>query len=232
MSIVNGYRFIFESATEAWEYLYDVLSNEDSCGEPHESRAGTVVDELINAVIIVEDPRKNFVMSPIRNLSIQYAVGELMWYLSGSNRLSDIRQFGKFWDSISDDGYTLNSAYGHRIQHKFGFDQWEHCKNLLKADSYSRQAVIHIKDADNTPTKDTPCTVALQYQIRDGKLYATTFMRSNDIWLGLPYDMFAFMNMQVKMAMELGVGLGAYTHIAGSLHLYERDANKEVKSES
>ena len=26
------------------------------------------------------------------------------------------------------------------------------------------------------------------------------------------------------MAMELGVDIGSYTHIAGSLHLYERDS--------
>jgi thymidylate synthase len=107
----------------------------------------------------------------------------------------------------------------------FGFDQWEHLKKLLRADVNSRQAVIHIKDASNEPTKDTPCTVALQYSIREGKLYATTYMRSNDIWRGFPYDVFAFTCFQVKLAMELGVDVGTYTHIAGSLHLYERDAN-------
>ena len=48
-------------------------------------------------------------------------------------------------------------------------------------------------------------------------------MRSNDLWLGFPFDVFQFANMQVLMAMELGVELGTYTHIAGSLHLYERD---------
>lgn len=229
MSIINGVSWTYDSATQAWENFYGMLKpfEKECVGEPHESRAGKVVGELLNSTIIITDPRKNFVQSDIRKASIQYAVGELMWYLSGSDKLVDISQFGKFWGTISDDGDTLNSAYGYRIQHKFGFDQWEHCKNLLKADPYSRQAVVHIKDADNRPTKDTPCTVALQYQIRDNKLYATTFMRSNDIWLGLPYDMFAFMNLQVKMAMELNVDLGDYTHFTGSLHLYEKDANKE-----
>lgn len=225
--IFNGFKADFESANDAWEFMYKALRSEVQYGEPHTSRAGSVSDELLNVTIVVKDPTKNFVDSQIRKLSVRYAVGELMWYLSGSNQLRDISQYGKFWESISDDKETLNSSYGHRIKHKFGFDQWEHCKQLLQNDPYSRQAVIHIKDASNEPTKDTPCTVAIQYQIRDNKLYATTFMRSNDIWLGLPYDMFAFMNLQVKMAMELGVELGEYTHFAGSLHLYEKDVIHE-----
>jgi thymidylate synthase len=48
-------------------------------------------------------------------------------------------------------------------------------------------------------------------------------MRSNDIWMGFPYDVFSFTAMQCLMAMELGLGIGTYTHIAGSLHLYERN---------
>lgn len=48
-------------------------------------------------------------------------------------------------------------------------------------------------------------------------------MRSCDLWYGFPYDVFNFCNLQVLLSMELGVELGTYTHICGSLHLYERD---------
>ena len=60
-------------------------------------------------------------------------------------------------------------------------------------------------------------------------------MRSNDIWFGLPYDIFQFTSLQILLSMELGVGIGTYTHICGSLHLYERDlgkGNKNVKGSS
>ena len=72
-------------------------------------------------------------------------------------------------------------------------------------------------------TKDTPCTLSLQFLLRDGRLNLTTTMRSNDVWTGVPYDMFSFCSMQVMMAMTLGVGVGTYTHQAGSLHIYERN---------
>lgn len=208
---------------EAWGVWYEELTRQSKKGFIQPSRAGNVVGEVLNAVTVITNPRDNILTSEIRNMPLKYAVGELLWYLSGSNKLKDIKPYSKFWENISDDGETLNSAYGYRIFNKFGFDQWEHVKKLLTDDPLSRQAVIHIKDASNEPTKDTPCTVALQYSIRDKRLYATTYMRSNDIWLGFPYDVFTFTCLQIKMAMELGVEVGEYTHIAGSLHLYERD---------
>lgn len=220
------------TATEAWDYWYESLCLQAREGFNQPSRAGAVVGEFINAVTVIESPRDGIVLSPKRNMPVKYAVGELLWYLSGSNMLSDIAPYSSFWRNLSDDGDTLNSAYGHRIHHRFGFDQWEYIKELLRKDNYSRQAVIHIKEASNEPTKDTPCTVALQYQIREGRLYATTYMRSNDIWLGFPFDVFAFTALQIKLAMELGVGVGSYTHIAGSLHLYERNVKNGTKQDT
>lgn len=212
------------SATLAWEYWYNQLLSQDRL---QDSRDGEVIGEQLNAITVLTNPRDNLVKSTIRNLSVDYAIGELLFYLSGSNRLRDISKYSKAWNHLSDDAETINSAYGHRIIHRFGFNQWEHCKQLLQKDPSTRQAVIHIKDADPRPTKDLPCTLTLQYLLRDNCLHCTCNMRSNDIWLGFPYDVFTFTCLQTLMAMELGVELGAYTHIAGSLHLYRRHINND-----
>lgn len=209
-----------DNITDAWETWYKILSEMDKTDD---SRDGEVCGEIINAITIITDPTKNILKSNIRNMPMRYAVGELLWYLSGSNRLDAIKKYSKAWESLSDDGETVNSAYGYRIFEQFGFDQWEYVKGLLKKDPNTRQAVIHIKDASNKPTKDTPCTVSLQFLLRNGQLNLTTYMRSNDIWLGFPYDVFSFTCMQIIMAFELGVEIGEYTHIAGSLHLYTRN---------
>ena len=224
MELVKG-----NTLTEVWESWYNKLSTQ---GKDDSSRDGAVCGEFLNAVTILKDPTQNILKSDIRKLPMRYAVGELLWYLSGSNSLDDIKRYSKAWENLSDDGYTVNSAYGYRIQSKFGFNQWEHVINLLRKDPNSRQAVIHIKDASDEPTKDLPCTVCLQYLIRDGKLHATTYMRSNDIWLGFPYDVFSFTCLQIIMAFELGVDIGEYTHIAGSLHLYSRNKQNATQSDA
>lgn len=218
-----GMYVVAKDATEAFDSWYHILSKQAKEGHVQDSRDGDVVGEIISAITIIEDPTKGIVQSDIRGMSMRYAVGELLWYLSGSNLVSDISKYSKVWERLSDDGEHVNSAYGHRIFNQFGFDQWEHVKDLLRKDPMSRQAVIHIKDASNAPTNDLPCTVSLQFFIREGKLYMTTYMRSNDLWMGFPYDVFSFTALQVKMAMELGLELGAYTHVAGSLHLYKRN---------
>jgi thymidylate synthase len=49
-------------------------------------------------------------------------------------------------------------------------------------------------------------------------------MRSNDVWLGMPYDVFCFTGIQMLMAGTIGCQLGTYTHNVGSMHLYDKNA--------
>lgn len=188
--------------------------------------------EIVNANIILTNPTHNTMCKSIRKMPIRYAIGELLWYNSANPTWRAIYPFSKFWEKISDDGETINSNYGWCIRKKFGFDQWEHCKKLLQKDVNSRQAIIHIKEARdlvNNPTKDLNCTIALQFLLRDGKLDLIVTMRSNDIWLGLPYDLFNFTCFQIQMAMELNVNVGTYYHNVGSLHLYKKDYLKLIE---
>ena len=222
-----------KTVNEVWEEAYLELARQAASGHIQSSRDGGVVGEIINATLIVEDPTRMIVTSNLRNMPMRYAVGELMWYLAGSDKTRDIAQFSKVWNNLSDDGEHSNSAYGYRIFEKFGVNQWEAVKEMLTKDPLSRQAIIHIKSPEDNvtinSTKDLPCTLDLQFFIREDKLHMTVHMRSNDIWTGTPYDMFSFACFQVKMAMELGVEVGTYTHFAGSLHLYERNYNPEHK---
>lgn len=182
--------------------------------------------ELLDVKLVLTDITKNIVS--VRGISPSYLCGELLWYFNGMNSMEFISRFSKFWEHISDDGKTSNSAYGHLIQKAFGFDQVEMVINLLKEDPNSRRAVINI----NTPhlgvmsTKDEPCTIALQFRIRKGNLDCTAMMRSNDIWFGTPYDIAFFTELQKYIAQQLGVGYGWYTHFATSLHMYKRDQEK------
>lgn len=213
----------------AWDRWYDIITTNAGSAE---SRDGAVVGEIINAITVIEDPTRCILKSPIRKLPMRYMVGELLWYLSGNNELDAIRLYTSAWDRMSDDGQTVNSNYGYRMKYAVDevtgktFDQLKMIENMLMESPQSRQAVVHIKGPRNlfeNPSKDVNCTVCLQFFIRENKLYMTTYMRSNDLWMGFPNDVFQFTAIQIYLAMRLGVQLGTYTHIAGSLHLYDRD---------
>ena len=205
---------------DLWETWYEKLTAQ-KLGDG--SRDGEIRGEIINAISVLNDPTRNILKSKRRNLPMRYAIGEMLWYMSGKPLLKEIQKYTDGWDRMSDNGSFVNSNYGYCIKWKYGFDQWDWCKMELMNNPNSRRAVIHIKEPSNKESKDVNCTVCLQFFIRDKKLYMTTYMRSNDLWMGFPYDVFQFCNMQVLMSMELGYSLGTYTHIAGSLHLYERD---------
>jgi len=48
-------------------------------------------------------------------------------------------------------------------------------------------------------------------------------MRSNDVYLGLPHDIFVFTMLQEMIARSLGLEVGFYQHMVGHLHLYDCD---------
>lgn len=185
--------------------------------------------ELNNVKVTLTDITNNIVS--IRGLSPSYLLGELLWYFAGRNDVEFISKFSSFWKGISDDGETCNSAYGYLMRYAFGFDQIEKVIELLTKDPNSRRAKINL----NTPrenvieTKDEPCTMFLQFLIRDKKLHCTAVMRSNDIWFGFPYDVAFFTELQKYIADRLGVKYGEYTHFVVSMHLYDRDYEKVSK---
>ena len=188
-----------------------------------------MVAEIVNANLCLKDPTYNTMCECNRKMPIRYAIGELLWYNSRNTTVKSIEPFSKFWNKIAEPDGTVNSNYGYCIHDKFGFDQLDMVKELLQREPNTRQAIIHIKEPRNiidNPTKDLNCTMTLQFILRNNKLDMITTMRSNDVWLGLPYDVFNFTCIQIQMAMELNVDIGVYYHNVGSLHLYKKDVNK------
>ena len=109
------------------------------------------------------------------------------------------------------------------------YGQLEKVVNLLKRDPDSRQAILTIynsvQDLD-FEAKDIPCTLTIQFFIRNQELCMRVSMRSNDVWLGLPYDLVQFAALQGAIAKALDLPMGWYSHTVGSMHLYHRDIEK------
>jgi thymidylate synthase len=152
-------------------------------------------------------------------------LGELLWYLSKSNKLDFIEHYIPVYPNFSDDGETLYGAYGPRIFGEDPYNQYTALKEKLSHSTSSRKAVIQIISSKDITekTKDVPCTCTLQFVNRDGYLHMLAQMRSNDVMKGLPHDIFAFTMLQEILARDLNVKLGNYKHSVGSLHLYEKD---------
>lgn len=217
--------FYYIKADSFEKGYYAVMEQIMLYGEESSPR-GQKIKELRGMHLEITNPRKRLIFNGQRDLNLFFNMGECLWYLSGSNDVEQVSFYNKAWRKYSDDGKTLNSAYGNRIfgnESRVGFDQWKTIIELLRRDPDSRQAIIHIhlpKDLFES-SKDVPCTLHFQFFIRGGKLEMHTTMRSNDIIWGSTYDIFSFTMFQELIALELGIPMGGYHHHVGSWHIYD-----------
>lgn len=184
------------------------------------SPRGKRTKEIIAPTIKINNPRNRIAYHKDRKFSAKYALVESLMLFDDSNELKYFKHYNKNMEKFSDDGCTLFGSYGYRIA--------EHIPKLidkLKNDNDTRQAVLPILKVSDSfrSTRDIPCTISLQLLIREGKLNMIVNMRSNDIFLGMPYDIFMFTMLQEVIANELNLELGWYIHRPGSLHLYEEN---------
>ena len=94
----------------------------------------------------------------------------------------------------------------------------------LKRNRESRRAVISIRDNEvDSRTTDPACMQSIQYFIRNGRLDCMILFRSNDLPEAFFFNAFALIMLQEKIARELGVETGTYTHRSNSMHCYEKD---------
>jgi thymidylate synthase len=191
------------------------------------SRVGPVIN-LGQAFfeISAEDPRLIFLTS--RKINPVFAIVESAWILLGSNRLAPLRNEIADFEKYSDDGETLFGAYGKRLRESFGFDQIELSIEILRKDPASRRVVLNMySPGDLTAvSKDIPCNTSVFLKIVNGRLDITVINRSNDLFLGIPYNIFVFGLLQQYIAERLNCPIGVQRHFTDCLHLYERDLQR------
>lgn len=203
--------------------IRDALTALIDDGETTEPSKGTA-RELRGVTLALLQPRARLSRSESKG-RVFSALGELCWYLSGSSDANDIAYYISDYAEEAEDDGVIHGAYGPRLLDYDGANQLDYVIDRLRTKPHSRKAVIQLFDHEDVtrPYRNVPCTCTLQFFVRGGMLEACVHMRSNDAYKGLPHDVFAFTMLQEFVACSLGYELGRYTHMVGSLHLYERN---------
>jgi thymidylate synthase len=192
-------------------------------GKPCAPR-GIATREIYPVTLSLRNPRARVLRVGGRTINPAFAVAETLWILSGTDE-PWIFDFNARLRNYADDG-RLAGAYGPRLR-AFGsrIDQLAGARSKLVEDPDTRQAVIQILDPATVRPghRDVPCTLSYRFLLRDKRLTAFCTMRSQDAWLGLPYDVFVGTVIQELMASWVGAEVGEYHHTVDSLHLYESD---------
>jgi len=155
-----------------------------------------------------------------RNFNLKYLKREFAWYVKANPYDLSIMEHAAQWGKIVANG-KLNSNYG---SYWFGRHGVRNIVKLLTEDPTSRRAVIPMYGTDvdhmDIDAKDVPCTIAIEFRIRNGKLNARAIMRSQDILWGMANDIPTFSFLQEIIAVLLDVEMGNLTVTVGSFHVY------------
>jgi hypothetical protein len=159
---------------------------------------------------------------PNRQLNPRISALEIASFLAGHPIDSHQRHTMKALAAYQDYGVQRGN-YGVRVR-----NQLRDFVSKLMDDKGSRQAVLAVwQDRDLIDeSDDVPCTLHIQGMIRDDMFFMRTTMRSNDVLLGLPYDLHVFCALQATLAQVFDIPCGFYRHSVGSMHCYLADIDK------
>jgi len=209
---------------KAWRSLLsDVLNKGNDVGR--ETKRS--YREIISHKFTLDDPRDRLILDPIRSINIFQCIGHFLWITQGNFNLAAIMYYQPIAAKFSSDRFRMIGAYGPRLFGIHHLNQMQHVIETLHHDPLKRRAVasVYLPQFDQHERVDeVPCTLNLQYLIRHNKLHAITYMRSQDAYAILPYDVFLFTMLQEYVTAFLqaahDIELGSYHHYSGSFHIY------------
>lgn len=233
MNSVNYTTYYGSGANKVWLQALQHIIDHGSIQEGRDQRT----KEALFARFIIKEPRQRYIT--MRTINPAFAIAEVVWILSYSRNLKTIAWWNRRMEQYSDDGVTLHGAYGDRIiTNGLNKSQLVMAYDALKDNPNRRDVVIQIWNSrrdmplNHRPrAKDIPCNITAHPMIRDGKLYWSQVMRSNDLIWGTPVNFIQWTTIQEIMAGWLEVEVGDYIHHSDSLHIYERHwehANKII----
>lgn len=212
------------NVNEAFYHGLDLLSHYYKYTGVRETRNGPAIVCPEPVVTKYLCPRQRVLLSHGRDANPFFHLYESLWMLAGRDDLKPLTEYVKRFSGFSDDGYTLNGAYGHRWRYHFGKDQLQECIDLLRKNPYDRRVVLQMWDpADlGSSSKDVPCNMSVAFSVRkQGELSMTVYNRSNDvIWGAYGANAVHMSILQEYVASSLGMECGPYWQVSNDWHAY------------
>lgn len=194
------------------------------------SRNGPVRSLDTPVLVTYTEPTQRVLFDPARDANPFFHLFESIWMLAGRNDVDFVGRYVTRMHTYSDDGKTLNGAYGYRWRRRFGIDQLEQTIMKLQKDPFDRRVVIQmwaVDDLMSKESKDIPCNLCLLPRVVDDPhtgnrvLDLTVINRSNDIVWGMTgANAVHFTILQEYLASRLGLYVGEFHQFSTNAHVY------------
>ena len=206
---VNNIRNIFKEKLKMQDFVTD--------------KTGVKTVEIINASFFADQD------AIFGTPNQDYIERELEWYKSKSLNVNDIPGGPpEIWKMVANPNGRINSNYGWCIYSFENGDQFNKVVEELKRTPDSRRGTMIYNrpsmhyDYNTAGMSDFMCTNTVQYLIRDGKVNALVYMRSNDAVFGYKNDYAWQKHVLQEVCDKLDLPMGSIFWNVASLHVYER----------
>lgn len=179
------------------------------------------------------DLQKGFPAVTTKQLYFKSVAAELAGFLEGTQSAARMRELGtKIWDANAnakiwqDSPYCIGPddmgrVYGALWRDFGGVNQLERLVNTLLFNPTDRRMVVTAWDPAEKHQCLPPCHIFWQVYVRDGEYLDLMFyMRSVDLFLGLPFDIASYGILMHLIAKEVGLKPGKMTVNMGDSHIY------------
>lgn len=214
----------------------DLIKNILENGYETDDRTGTGTIALFGTKLRW-DLTKGFPAVTTKKLAWNACISELLWFLSGSTNVNDLRQrthgsliAGKtIWDEnyekqAKDLGYhsgELGPIYGKQWRDFGGVDQIiEVVERIKKVPNDRRQIVSAWNPAELKQMALPPCHMFYQFNVRNGYLDLQWYQRSVDVFLGLPFNIASYAALLHIVADMCKLVPGDLVFSGGNTHIY------------
>ncbi|WP_438462034.1 thymidylate synthase [Marinomonas sp. PE14-40] len=217
------------------QLLNDVLENGQFKGD----RTGTGTYSVFGRQVRY-DLAEGFPLLTTKKLHIRSILHELLWFLKGETNIQYLSENGvTIWDEWATKEGELGPVYGAQWRSWKGHDgqEYDQVTELikgLKSNPNSRRHIINgwnvacLPDESKAPDVNAaegrmalpPCHVLYQFYVCDNKLSASLYIRSNDLFLGNPYNTASLAFLTHMIAQQCDMEVGEIVISIGDCHLY------------
>lgn len=212
------------------ELLQHVLEN----GEDKQDRTGVGTRSVFGYQMRF-NLQEGFPLVTTKFTSLKTIFLELVWYLRGDGNIKYLKDNGvKIWDDWADENGELGPVYPVQWRNWKQYniengevkvskiDQIANLIDSLKNNPTSRRHIVSAWNvAEISDMKLPPCHSFFQFYVSNsGKLSCNLTQRSNDLYLGNPYNIACYSLLTHILAKICGYDVGEFIISIGDAHIY------------
>ena len=176
-----------------------------------------------------------------KKIHFKSVIAELLWFLNGDTNINYLHKNGcSIWNEWADNKGNLGPVYGKQWRNWEGkngknYDQITNILKQIKENPTSRRILLSAWNLADLPNENispqenvargkmalAPCHLFFQVFINQDKLSLLFYARSQDFFLGTPFNIASYALLTHLLALYCDLEAGDLIWTAGDVHLYQ-----------